>query len=128
MVMRLEWVKRRLRAWAAWKEETVSGRVASPKIDGMPHAGVIEPAVPDDHRLEREADRVLEALCRLYPDYGMTIQLVYVVGPRKNITRLSDMAAQLSLEESAFAKRIERAERKFSEMLEKARDVASMAC
>ena len=128
MVMRLEWVKRRLLAWAAWQEETVSGRVASPKIDGMPHAGMIEPAVPDDHRSERETDRVLEALCRLYPDYGVTIQLVYVVGPRNNITRLGDLALRLNLEESAFAKRVERAERKFSEMLDKASDVASMVC
>ncbi len=125
--MRLEWVKRRLQAWAAWQEETLEGRVSSPKIDGMPHAGAIETAVPDEHRFERETLMALRALHRLYPDYSETIALVYVVGPRANKVRLSEIAAWVGLTETALAMRIERAERKFSEMLEKARDVADLA-
>ena len=50
--MRLDWVRRRLEAWAAWVEESKRGRVASPKIDGMPHAATADVPVPDGHEEE----------------------------------------------------------------------------
>lgn len=121
--MRLEWVRRRLEAWAAWVEESKRGRVASPKIDGMPHAAAAGVPVPDVHEEEKLTQRALEALHALYPDYSETISLVYVVGPAAHVVGVTALAEWIGVTEKALFMRIERAESKFSEMLEKTRDV-----
>ena len=121
--MRLVWVRRRLEAWAAWVEESKRGRVASPKIDGMPHAAAAGVPVPDVHEEEKLTQRALEALHALYPDYSETISLVYVVGPAAHVVGVTALAEWIGVTEKALFMRIERAESKFSEMLEKTRDV-----
>ena len=120
--MRLVWVRRRLEAWAAWVEESKRGRVASPKIDGMPHAAAAGVPVPDVHEEEKLTQRALEALHALYPDYSETISLVYVVGPAAHVVGVTALAEWIGVTEKALFMRIERAESKFSEMLEKTRD------
>ena len=123
--MRLEWVRRRLEAWAAWVEESKRGRVASPKIDGMPHAaaGVL---VPDGHEEEKLTQRALVALHALYPDYSETISLVYVVGPAAHVVGVTALAEWIGVSEWVLFKRIERAESKFSEMLDKVHDARDL--
>ena len=120
--MRLEWVRKRLEKWAAWVEESKRGRVASPKIDGMPHAAAAGVPVPDVHEEEKLTQRALVALHALYPDYSETISLVYVVGPAAHKVGVAALAEWIGVTKYALAMRIERAESKFSEMLEKARD------
>lgn len=124
--MRLEWVRRRLEAWAAWVEESKRGRVASPKIDGMPHAAAAGVPVPDVHEEEKLTQRALVALHALYPDYSETISLVYVVGPAAHVVGVTALAEWIGVSEWVLFKRIERAESKFSEMLEKARDARDL--
>ena len=121
--MRLVWVRRRLEAWAAWVEESKRGRVTSPKIDGMPHAAAAGVSLPDVHEEEKLTQRALEALHALYPDYSETISLVYVVGPAAHVVGVTALAEWIGVTEKALFMRIERAESKFSEMLEKTRDV-----
>ena len=123
--MRLEWVRRRLEAWAAWVEESKRGRVASPKIDGMPHATAGVP-VPDGHEEEKLTQRALVALHALYPDYGETISLVYVVGPAAHKVGVAALAEWIGVTKYALAMRIERAESKFSEMLDKVYDARDL--
>lgn len=124
--MRLEWVRRRLEAWAAWVEESKRGRVASPKIDGMPHAAAAGVTVPDVHEEEKLTQRALVALHALYPEYSETISLVYVVGPAAHVVGVTALAEWIGVTEKALFMRIERAESKFSEMLEKTRDVQDL--
>ena len=124
--MRLEWVRRRLEAWAAWVEESKRGRVASPKMDGMPHAAAADVPVPDGHEEETLTQRALVALHALYPDYSETISLVYVVGPAAHKVGVAALAEWIGVTKYALAMRIERAESKFSEMLEKARDAQDL--
>ena len=124
--MRLDWVRRRLEAWAAWVEEGKRGRVASPKIDGMPHAATADVPVPDGHEEEKLTQRALVALHALYPDYSETISLVYVVGPAAHVVGVTALAEWIGVSEWVLFKRIERAESKFSEMLEKARDARDL--
>ena len=121
--MRLVWVRRRLEAWAAWVEASKRGRVASPKIDGMPHAAAADVPVPDGHEEEKLTQRALVALHALYPAYSETISLVYVVGPAAHVVGVTALAEWIGVTEKALFMRIERAESKFSEMLEKTRDV-----
>ena len=76
--MRLRWVMRRLREWAAWIDS--EGQIKSPALDGMPVAAAnAEAWIPKDYRLARE---VHAALRKLSPDDRVTIVLVYVAGPR----------------------------------------------
>ena len=124
--MRLVWVRRRLEAWAAWVEASKRGRVASPKIDGMPHAAAADVPVPDVHEEEKLTQLALEALYKLYPDYGETIALVYVTGPAAHVVGVTALAEWIGVTKNALAVRIERAESKFSEMLEKARDARDL--
>ena len=124
--MRLDWVRRRLEAWAAWVEESKRGRVASPKIDGMPHAAAADVPVPDGHEEERLTQRALVALHALYPDYSETISLVYVVGPAAHVVGVTALAEWLGVSEWVLFKRIERAESKFSEMLDKVHDARDL--
>lgn len=124
--MRLNWVRRRLEAWAAWVEESKRGRVASPKIDGMPHAAAAGVPAPDGHEEEKLTQRALVALHALYPDYSETISLVYVVGPAVHVVGVTALAEWIGVTEKALFMRIERAESKFSEMLEKTRDVQDL--
>lgn len=124
--MRLVWVRRRLEAWAAWVEASKRGRVASPKIDGMPHAAAAGVPVPDVHEEEKLTQRALVALHALYPDYSETIALVYVVGPAAHVVGVTALAEWIGVSEWVLFKRIERAESKFSEMLEKARDARDL--
>ena len=124
--MRLEWVRRRLEAWAAWVEESKRGRVASPKIDGMPHAAAADVPVPDGHEEEKLTQRALVALHALYPDYSETISLVYVVGPAAHVVGVTALAEWIGVTKYALALRIERAESKFSEMLEKMLDARDL--
>ena len=124
--MRLDWVRRRLEAWAAWVEQSKRGRVASPKIDGMPHAVAADVPVPDGHEEERLTQRALVALHALYPDYSETISLVYVVGPAAHVVGLTALAEWVGVPIKTLFTRIEAAESKFSEMLEKARDAQDL--
>lgn len=124
--MRLEWVRRRLEAWAAWVEESKRGRVASPKIDGMPHAATADVPVPDGHEEEKLTQRALVALHALYPDYSETISLVYVVGPAAHVVGVTALAEWIGVSEWVLFKRIERAESKFSEMLDKVHDARDL--
>lgn len=126
--MRLEWVRRRLEAWAAWVEESKRGRVASPKMDGMPHADEFEfdAPPPDMHEEEKITQQALEALHKLYPDYSETISLVYVVGPAAHVVGLTALAEWVGVPIKTLFTRIEAAESKFSEMLEKARDAQDL--
>lgn len=124
--MRLDWVRRRLEAWAAWVEESKRGRVASPKIDGMPHAAAADVPVPDGHEEEKLTQRALVALHALYPDYSETISLVYVVGPAAHVVGVTALAEWIGVSEWVLFKRIERAESKFSEMLDKVHDARDL--
>lgn len=124
--MRLVWVRRRLEAWAAWVEASKRGRVASPKIDGMPHAAAAGVPVPDVHEEEKLTQRALVALHALYPAHSETISLVYVVGPAAHVVGVTALAEWIGVSEWVLFKRIERAESKFSEMLEKARDARDL--
>lgn len=124
--MRLDWVRRRLEAWAAWVEESKRGRVASPKIDGMPHAASADITVPDGHEEERLTQRALVALHALYPDHSETISLVYVVGPAAHVVGVTALAEWIGVTKDVLFHRIEAAESKFSEMLEKARDARDL--
>ena len=124
--MRLDWVRRRLEAWAAWVEERKRGRVASPKIDGMPHAAAADVPVPDGHEEEKLTQRALVALHALYPDYSETISLIYVVGPAAHVVGVTALAEWIGVSEWVLFKRIERAESKFSEMLDKVHDARDL--
>lgn len=124
--MRLDWVRRRLEAWAAWVEESKRGRVASPKIDGMPHAATANVPVPDGHEEEKLTQRAMVALHALYPDYSETISLVYVVGPAAHVVGVTALAEWIGVSEWVLFKRIERAESKFSEMLDKVHDARDL--
>lgn len=123
--MRLEWVRRRLEAWAAWVEESKRGRVPALRIDGMPHVAA-GAGVPDVHEEERLTQRALVALHALYPDYSETISLVYVVGPAAHVVGVTALAEWIGVTKYALALRIERAESKFSEMLEKMLDARDL--
>ena len=124
--MRLDWVRRRLEAWAAWVEESKRGRVASPKTDGMPHAAAADVPMPEGHEEEKLTQRALVALHALYPDYSETISLVYVVGPAAHVVGGTALAEWIGVTKYALALRIERAESKFSEMLEKVLDARDL--
>lgn len=124
--MRLDWVRRRLEAWAAWVEESKRGRVASPKIDGMPHAAAADVPVPDVHEEEKLTQQALVALHALYPGHSETISLVYVVGPAAHVVGLTALAEWVGVPIKTLFTRIEAAESKFSEMLEKARDAQDL--
>ena len=124
--MRLDWVRRRLEAWAAWVEESKRGRVASPKMDGMPHAAAADVPVPDGHEEEKLTQRALVALHALYPDYSETISLVYVVGPAAHVVGVNELAEWIGMPKRTFLSRVEAAESKFSEMLEKTCDAQDL--
>lgn len=124
--MRLDWVRRRLEAWAAWVEESKRGRVASPKIDGMPHAAAADVPVPDGHEEEKLTQRALVALHALYPTYSETISLVYVVGPAAHVVGVVALAEWIGVTKDVLFHRIEAAESKFSEILEKTHDVRDL--
>ena len=124
--MRLDWVRRRLEAWAAWVEESKRGRVTSPKIDGIPHAATADVPVPDGHEEEKLTQRALVALHALYPTYSETISLVYVVGPAAHVVGVVALAEWIGVTKDVLFHRIEAAESKFSEILEKTHDVRDL--
>ena len=123
--MRLDWVRRRLEAWAAWVEESKRGRVPALRIDGMPHVAA-GAGVPDVHEEERLTQRALVALHALYPDYSETISLVYVVGPAAHVVGVVALAEWIGVTKDVLFHRIEAAESKFSEILEKTRDARDL--
>lgn len=115
--MRLRWVMRRLREWAAWIDS--EGQIKSPALDGMPVAAAnAEAWIPKDYRLARE---VHAALRKLSPDDRVTIVLVYVAGPRSNKVLLTDIADWYDLDVEVLRKRVTRAEYKVAEALDTAR-------
>lgn len=115
--MRLRWVMRRLREWAAWIDS--EGQIKSPALDGMPVAAAnAEAWIPKDYRLARE---VHAALRKLSPDDRVTIVLVYVAGPRSNKVLLTDIADWCDLDVEVLRKRVTRAENKVAEALDTAR-------
>ena len=124
--MRLDWVKERLQKWAAWKEKRKYGRVASPKIDGMPHAAAAGATVPEKRTKEEETQKALNAMNALYPDYGETIALVYWAGPAAHKVGLAAQAEWIGVTKDVLFHRIEAAESKFSEMLDKRRDAQDL--
>lgn len=115
--MRLRWVMRRLREWAAWIDS--EGQIKSPALDGMPVAAAnAEAWIPKDYRLARE---VHAALRKLSPDDRVTIVLVYVTGPRSNKVLLTDIADWCDLDVDALRMKVTRAEYKLAEALDTAR-------
>lgn len=115
--MRLRWVMRRLREWAAWIDS--EGQIKSPALDGMPVAAAnAEAWIPKDYRLARE---VHAALRKLSPDDRVTIVLVYVAGPWSNKVLLTDIADWCDLDVEVLRKRVTRAEYKVAEALDTAR-------
>lgn len=124
--MRLDWVRRRLEAWAAWVEQSKCGRVASPKIDGMPHAAAAGATLPEKRTEEEETQKALNAMNALYPDYGETIALVYWAGPAAHKVGLAAQAEWIGVTKDVLFHRIEAAESKFSEMLDKRRDAQDL--
>ena len=123
--MRLEWVRRRLEAWAAWVEESKRGSVPALRIGGMPHVAA-GAGVPDVHEEERLTQRALVALHALYPDYSETISLVYVVGPAAHVVGVNELAEWIGMPKRTLLSRVEAAESKFSEMLEKVLDARDL--
>ena len=104
--MRLRWVMRRLREWAAWIDS--EGQIKSPALDGMPVAAAnAEAWIAKDYRLARELQE--------------TIVLVYVIGPRANKVLLTDIADWCDLDVEVLRKRVTRAEYKVAEALDTAR-------
>lgn len=115
--MRLRWVMRRLREWAAWIDS--EGQIKSPALDGMPVAAAnAEAWIPKDYRFARE---VHAALRKLSPDDRVTIVLVYVTGPRSNKVLLTDIADWCDLDVDALRMKVTRAEYKLAEALDTAR-------
>lgn len=115
--MRLRWVMRRLREWAAWIDS--EGQIKSPALDGMPVAAAnAEAWFPKDYRLARE---VHAALRKLSPDDRVTIVLVYVTGPQSNKVLLTDIADWCDLDVDALRMKVTRAEYKLAEALDTAR-------
>ena len=115
--MRLRWVMRRLREWAAWIDS--EGQIKSPALDGMPVAAAnAEAWIPKDYRLARKAHA---ALRKLSPDDRVTIVLVYVTGPQSNKVLLTDIADWCDLDVDALRMKVTRAEYKLAEALDTAR-------
>lgn len=115
--MRLRWVVRRLREWAAWIDS--EGQIKSPALDGMPVAAAnAEAWIPKDYQLARE---VHAALRKLSPDDRVTIVLVYVTGPQSNKVLLTDIADWCDLDVDALRMKVTRAEYKLAEALDTAR-------
>lgn len=115
--MRLRWVMRRLREWAAWIDS--EGQIKSPALDGMPVAAAnAEAWIPKDYRLARE---VHSAMGKLSRELQETIVLVYVIGPRANKVQLTDIADWCDMDCEALRKRVTRAEYKVAEALDTAR-------
>ena len=115
--MRLRWVMRRLREWAAWIDS--EGQIKSPALDGMPVAAAnAEAWIPKDYRLAREVHAAMGKLSR---ELQETIVLVYVIGPRANKVQLTDIADWCDLDVEVLRKRVTRAEYKVAEALDTAR-------
>ncbi len=115
--MRLRWVMRRLREWAAWIDS--EGQIKSPALDGMPVAAAnAEAWIPKDYRLARE---VHAAMWKLSRELQETIVLVYVIGPRANKVLLTDIADWCDLDVDALRMKVTRAEYKLAEALDTAR-------
>lgn len=115
--MRLRWVMRRLREWAAWIDS--EGQIKSPALDGMPVAAAnAEAWIPKDYRLAREVHAAMGKLSR---ELQEAIVLVYVIGPRANKVLLTDIADWCDLDVEVLRKRVTRAEYKVAEALDTAR-------
>ncbi len=115
--MRLRWVMRRLREWAAWIDS--EGQIKSPALDGMPVAAAnAEAWIPKDYRLAREVHAAMGKLSR---ELQETIVLVYVIGPRANKVLLTDIADWCDLDVDALRMKVTRAEYKLAEALDTAR-------
>lgn len=115
--MRLRWVMRRLREWAAWIDS--EGQIKSPALDGMPVAAAnAEAWIPKDYRLAREVHAAMGKLSR---ELQETIVLVYVIGPRSNKVLLTDIADWGDLDVDALRMKVTRAEYKLAEALDTAR-------
>lgn len=115
--MRLRWVMRRLREWAAWIDS--EGQIKSPALDGMPVAAAnAEAWIPKDYRLAREVHAAMGKLAR---ELQETIVLVYVIGPRANKVLLTDIADWCDLDVDALRMKVTRAEYKLAEALDTAR-------
>ena len=126
--MRLRWVMRRLREWAAWIDS--EGQIKSPALDGMPVAAAnAEAWIPKDYRLAREvhaamgklAREVHAAMGKLARELQETIVLVYVIGPRANKVSLTDIARWCDLDVDALRMKVDYAEKKLAEELDNAR-------
>ena len=125
--MRLKWVKDRLERWAAWIEVRKYGRVAAVSIDGMPRiTGCLKMRIEELPDEEKRTQRALMALHALNPDYSEVISLVYVVGPAAHVVGVTALAEWVGVTKTMLFMRIEAAEAKFSEMLEKVRDAQDL--
>lgn len=110
---RLRWVQATLREWAAWIEGF--GGLHSPAIDGMPRGNFFGEHLPKDTFSLR---RTQQAIDRLAPEHQLTLALVYIEGPRRNMQKLSEIARWRGFNERTFLHRVESAEQKFSEELD----------
>lgn len=122
--MRLQWVQERLHKWAAWVEEQRVGYVKPIKLDDMPGGGSGGMAEPKDYAREEATDRALMALFLMEPSHESSslLRYVYLIAPRKNITAIADMARRRGVPENTFRSQLERAEKKFANIVDYAKD------
>ena len=124
--MRLQWVQERLQKWAAWVEEQRVGYVKPIKLDDMPGGGSGGMAEPKNNAREEATDRALMALFMMEPlhESASLLRYVYLIAPRKNITAIADMARRKGVPEKTFWAQVERAERKFANIIDLAKDAS----
>lgn len=120
--MRLEWVQRRLREWAAWVEES-RGYVRPMKLSDTPGGGTGVSA-PKTYEKEMESERTIISLYFLEKSHvsAMTLALVYLHGPRANKASIAEIARWRGINEKTLLKRLVRAESKFANMVDNAKE------
>ena len=120
--MRLEWVQRRLQEWAAWVEDS-RGYVKPMKLSDTPGGGAVA-AVPKTYEKEMESERTIISLYFLEKSHvsAKTLALVYLHGPRAHKTSVAEIARWLNINEKTLLSRLERAEAKFANMVDSAKE------
>ena len=111
--MRLRWVVAALREWAAWIDDPQP--VRSVRYGQIPCGRPAGNWMPKDARSCR---RTHKAFCRLSPEHAKTLLMVYVWGPRRNITRLTEIAQENSMTLDALRKKLYRAEARLADELD----------
>lgn len=119
--MRLEWVQERLQRWAAWVEER-QGYVKPLKMDDVPGGGSGD-GMQRDYSNEEATERALLALFMMEPSHesASLLRYVYLLAPRKHVTTMAEMARRKGVPEKTFWAQLERAEKKFANIVDYAR-------